>query len=161
MRTPSRRACRDGRKWRRARRPARRTAPAERRGTPSTTANAKHTVDCSRVEHFRSQYCRLRIHTKKKHLHSYTFTRPLIAHAAISPWVTASHSNSEVKQGRVSAVPAWGTSWEGDMLHVFALLLHVFCSFRWLRSFSGHTSSNGNRDRIYFCTLTLTFRFMA
>ena len=39
----------------------------------------------------------------------------------------------------------------------FALLLHVFCSFRWLRSFSGHTSSNGNRDRIYFCTLTLTF----
>ena len=79
------------------------------------------------------------------------------AHAAISPWVTASHSNSEVKQGRVSAVPAWGTSWEGDMLHVFALLLHVFCSFRWLRSFSGHTSSNGNRDRIYFCTLTLTF----
>ena len=39
--------------------------------------------------------------------------------AATSGRVTASHPNSEVKLPRVSVVLRWGTTREGDMLHVF------------------------------------------
>jgi hypothetical protein len=41
--------------------------------------------------------------------------------AATSGRVTASHPNSEVKLPRVSVVLRWGTTREGDMLHV------IFC----------------------------------
>ena len=41
--------------------------------------------------------------------------------AAISPWLTASHPNSEVKQGRVAVVLRWGTTREGAMLHLLFL----------------------------------------
>ena len=37
----------------------------------------------------------------------------------ISPRLTASHPNSEVKRGRARAVLRWGTTREGQMLHVF------------------------------------------
>eukprot|EP00967_Tisochrysis_lutea_P052235 scaffold64698_cov35-Tisochrysis_lutea.AAC.2 len=41
-----------------------------------------------------------------------------VVHAAISPWVTASHPNSAVKQGRAQVVLRWGTTREGWVLHV-------------------------------------------
>jgi hypothetical protein len=40
--------------------------------------------------------------------------------AATSGRVTASHPNSEVKLPRVSVVLRWGTTREGDMLHVLS-----------------------------------------
>ena len=52
--------------------------------------------------------------------------------AAISPRLTASHPNSEVKRGRVEAVLRWGTTREGSMLYFFfsslSPLSPLFCS---------------------------------
>ena len=47
-----------------------------------------------------------------------------IVRAATSGRVTASHPNSEVKLPRVSVVLRWGTTREGDMLHVPFFLKH-------------------------------------
>ena len=44
--------------------------------------------------------------------------RPSLSYAATSPRVTASHSNSEVKLGRVRVVLSSGRRWEGLMLHI-------------------------------------------
>ena len=46
---------------------------------------------------------------------------PWLVRAATSGRVTASHPNSEVKLPRVSVVLRWGTTREGDMLHVLFL----------------------------------------
>ena len=43
----------------------------------------------------------------------------ILASAAISPRLTASHPNSAVKRGRVEAVLRWGTTREGSMLYFF------------------------------------------
>ena len=42
-----------------------------------------------------------------------------ISSPAISPRLTASHPNSEVKLGRVGVVLRWGTAREGPMLDFF------------------------------------------
>ena len=55
--------------------------------------------------------------------------RQSVTDAAISPWLTASHPNSEVKQGRVAVVLRWGTTREGAMLHLFALFKPDAASF--------------------------------
>ena len=53
----------------------------------------------------------------------YTNNLQAMIRAATSGRVTASHPNSEVKLPRVSVVLRWGTTREGDMLHV----LGFFC----------------------------------
>ena len=52
----------------------------------------------------------------------------MLASAAISLRLTASHPNSEVKRGRAEVVLRWGTTREGSVLHFFfARAAHLFC----------------------------------
>ena len=61
----------------------------------------------------------------------YTLKVLVLASAAISPRLTASHPNSEVKRGRARAVLRWGTTREGRVLHfsAFALSFCFYLSF--------------------------------
>jgi hypothetical protein len=49
----------------------------------------------------------------------------VLAYAAISSRVTASHPNSEVKLDRARVVLRWGTTREGRVLHI--LFSHSLC----------------------------------
>ena len=62
--------------------------------------------------------------------------RPCRPHAATSPRVTASHSNSEVKLGRDGVVLRWGTTREGPLPHVLRFLFPV-CTSTCRRSTAG------------------------
>ena len=55
----------------------------------------------------------------------------LLVHAATPPWVTETHPNFEVKQGRAEVVLASGRGGEGAMLHDLFFSIHSTLCLIW------------------------------
>ena len=72
--------------------------------------------------------------------------------AATSPRLTASHSNSEVKRGRVQVVLRWGTTREGWMLYFspFFMTLPVSLFFARCGAAARRIHQRGSRPRTMF-----------